>query len=345
MAKLDWMQFYPVAWRSDISLRRVSFAARGLWIDMLTIMHEAKPRGVLLVEGEIVKTDFLARLLGADVGEVERLLAELESAGVFSRKKNGAIYSRRMEADEARRMKQSINGKKGGNPILKSGGGLSGGLTQNPNSNPTLFDPLPENRKRISGESDENRLSANIENETEKTGSLKGILKPRVLEIREERKEEPPIAPQKATNDRQAVEACVKAWNALALDCSLPKVQLVSEARRSKLIARLREVGGLEGWFALCDKIRNSKFLRGESGRWQVSFDWVLSPTNLAKIMEGNFDDKRTSGNGKQSFADAIAAERDRIIERGIALEGEGDLDRDESPDPPRRDRRRDRGD
>ncbi|AWM40269.1 hypothetical protein [Gemmata obscuriglobus] len=47
------------------------------------------------------------------------LLDELESAGVFLRDGNGAIYSRRMVADEGLRAKASAAGRLGGNPDLK----------------------------------------------------------------------------------------------------------------------------------------------------------------------------------------------------------------------------------
>ena len=38
-----WMKFYPRDWRGDQALRAVSIAARGLWLECLCIMHEARP--------------------------------------------------------------------------------------------------------------------------------------------------------------------------------------------------------------------------------------------------------------------------------------------------------------
>ena len=51
MSKRPWMKFYPADWRAEPSLRFTSLAARGLWIEMLALMHEATPRGSLLVKG------------------------------------------------------------------------------------------------------------------------------------------------------------------------------------------------------------------------------------------------------------------------------------------------------
>jgi len=46
-----WMKFYPADWRSDPMLRLCSLAARGLWAEMICLMHEAEPYGSLLVNG------------------------------------------------------------------------------------------------------------------------------------------------------------------------------------------------------------------------------------------------------------------------------------------------------
>lgn len=81
------MKFYP----SDCSL-----SARGLWIEMLNIMHESTPRGELSIDGNPVAMKDLASLVNTPLEDVETSLSELESQGVFSRKENGIIYSREM---------------------------------------------------------------------------------------------------------------------------------------------------------------------------------------------------------------------------------------------------------
>jgi len=54
-----WMKFYPRDWRGDQALRAVSIAARGLWMECLCIMHEAKPYGHLVLNGQPVGDDAL----------------------------------------------------------------------------------------------------------------------------------------------------------------------------------------------------------------------------------------------------------------------------------------------
>jgi len=113
-----WMKFYPRDWRGDQALRVVSLAARGLWMEMLCIMHEASPRGHLIIGSSPVTDDALARSVGVGTAEVQALLVELRNAGVFDQSRNGVILSRRMIADEkkakvGRNAKLEALGKKG----------------------------------------------------------------------------------------------------------------------------------------------------------------------------------------------------------------------------------------
>lgn len=100
-----WMKFYPRDWRGDQALRAVSVAARGLWMECLCIMHEAKPYGHLVLNGAPVEADALARMTGVSVDEVSALLAELRQAGVLSMTSKGVVFSRRMTKDHARAQK------------------------------------------------------------------------------------------------------------------------------------------------------------------------------------------------------------------------------------------------
>ncbi len=125
MSKKPWLKFYPTDWRSDPKLRMCSIAARGLWIELMGIMHEAEPYGHLLVSGRPPTSHQLAALVGASTDQITELLAELESLDVFSRTGDGVVYSRRMTRD-ARKANVARNaGKKGGNPTLCKQSGIS----------------------------------------------------------------------------------------------------------------------------------------------------------------------------------------------------------------------------
>src|SRR5690606_6747673 len=120
MSDQPWMKFYPSDWRSDPALRICSLAARGLWIEMLGLMHEADPRGHLLIKSMAPTDAQLAVLVGTTPDQIPDLIGELESAAVFSRTQKGVIYSRRMTKDEKKSRTARKNGKNGGNPTLRN---------------------------------------------------------------------------------------------------------------------------------------------------------------------------------------------------------------------------------
>lgn len=140
------MKFYPSDWRADPMLRLCSMAARGLWVEMLCIMHEATPYGTLLVNGRRLDKKQLAALVGIPERDCTALLLELEGGGVFSREEDGTIFSRRMRRDAEKALKDKENGKGGGNPRLKAG--------VNPPDNPTVKGEvkaqIPEARYQMS---------------------------------------------------------------------------------------------------------------------------------------------------------------------------------------------------
>ena len=78
-----WLKFYTADWRADPGLRMCSIGARGIWIDMLSIMHEADPYGHLLVAGMPPNPADLAQLLGGGTAEEFAVhIADLERRNV-----------------------------------------------------------------------------------------------------------------------------------------------------------------------------------------------------------------------------------------------------------------------
>lgn len=117
--KRPWMKFYPADWRADAALRMCSMAARGLWMEMLSIMHNAEPYGHLTINGVALDQKQLSQLAGCGLRECINLLSELEVCGVFSRTNDGVIYSRKMKRQREKELRDQENGKRGGNPDIK----------------------------------------------------------------------------------------------------------------------------------------------------------------------------------------------------------------------------------
>ena len=71
MPKRPSFQFYPGDWLRSSDLRSCSVGARGLWIDMLCLMHEGSPYGCLKVGEKVILPPNLARMVGATLEETE----------------------------------------------------------------------------------------------------------------------------------------------------------------------------------------------------------------------------------------------------------------------------------
>lgn len=134
--RVPWGKWYWGDWRKDARLRRCTYAVRGLWIDMLSLMGgECDHYGYLIMEGQALGAADLAALLGGSEREVGRMLDELYSKRVYSKVGDadipedvaslldpnvprGTIINRRMVRDKAKEVRDRENGKGGGNPNL-----------------------------------------------------------------------------------------------------------------------------------------------------------------------------------------------------------------------------------
>ena len=114
--KMPAILFYTGDWLKDPAVRMLTLSQRGLWIDMLSLMYECSDRGYLsLKNGQPVSTEQLCRMVGClDIKTVEECLEAMESVGVFSRTKDGVIYSRRMVNDEKIREAKAKAGRASG---------------------------------------------------------------------------------------------------------------------------------------------------------------------------------------------------------------------------------------
>src|SRR4051812_48074684 len=99
--KQPYFPWFPDDWLSDEKLRLCSLAARGLWIDLLSLMHKCDRRGYLQqANGQPYSKEQIARIAGCSAEEAAHLLRELISSGAASANERGVIFSRRMVRDE-----------------------------------------------------------------------------------------------------------------------------------------------------------------------------------------------------------------------------------------------------
>ena len=87
----------------------------------------------------------------------------------------------------------------------------------------------------------------------------------------------------------------VEAWNALGLG----QVRRITGERERLLKARIKEYGE-DGVLEAIGKIKESDFLQGHGSKgWKITFDWFLGPRNFAKVLEGNYSNKKEERNPK----------------------------------------------
>ena len=120
-------------------------------------------------------------------------------------------------------------------------------------------------------------------------------------------------APKNST--RENAEQMMEMWNELArrYPC-LPAVQKLTERRVKHANLRLDEIGGLEGWQEALEKIEISGHCLGDNDRgWVANFDFMLQPSSLRKLLEGNYDDRTVvSEKPENPYALAILEDRAR---------------------------------
>ena len=81
--------------------------------------------------------------------------------------------------------------------------------------------------------------------------------------------------------------------------CSnLPKVTALSDARKKAIKARINKYG-CDGVMKAFQKASESDFLNGTNGRnWRANFDWIMKDANMAKILDGNYDNRGQAAGG-----------------------------------------------
>lgn len=118
MAKNPAFQFYVYDWQTDRRLQLCSARARGVWIELMCLMHDGDPYGHLTVNGRKLDLKSVATLTHLSLKSVRSGIQELEKNGVIKVTTDGVYYCSRMVKDEQLRQVRREAGKLGGNPAL-----------------------------------------------------------------------------------------------------------------------------------------------------------------------------------------------------------------------------------
>lgn len=73
---------------------------------------------------------------------------------------------------------------------------------------------------------------------------------------------------------------------------SFPRLSTLSNARKKAIKARLKNYSFTD-FQVMFDKAEASDFLKGKNNRnWSANFDWMIKDANMAKILDGNYDNR-----------------------------------------------------
>lgn len=80
---------------------------------------------------------------------------------------------------------------------------------------------------------------------------------------------------------------------------SYPRLKSLSDSRKKAIKARLKTYS-ISDFQLLFEKAEQSSFLKGGNDRnWSATFDWLIKDSNIAKVLDGNYDNKEAILNSR----------------------------------------------
>lgn len=88
---------------------------------------------------------------------------------------------------------------------------------------------------------------------------------------------------------------------------SFPKITKLSDRRKKTIRARMNQGYTMEDFRRLFESAEASSFLKGGNGRdWSASFDWLIQDGNMAKVLDGNYQDRKEGGRNEQQSDSSV---------------------------------------
>ncbi len=289
---------------NDEKLRECSPASVGIYIRLLCVLHKSDTYGVLLYQQKDVQkaeicgyknpnkiqifVTMLSRQLPETPAEIEAALIELSEEGVIKITENRLEQKRMIRDAEISEKRQQARAQRGkaqeaGDVPEQEGAEFCNNKTANKKTNFVGTKQLTKS-ENLCGSRAHTYTSPSITTNTD---------------INEGMEEEKGVQGEKEKSAAQIeadkVTLFVSLWHQ---HCpGLPKVQKLTQARRDKIRARLKDEPDLATWAEVFKKIAASSFCNGDNRQgWKASFDWITTNgTNYVKVLEGNYD--RTANN------------------------------------------------
>ena len=221
-------------------------------------LRSLKNNGKLMFNERIpYNAEILSKVTRHNVAVVEKALYLFEELGLIEKLSNGAIYMLDIQNFIGKSSTEADRKRNYRNVITDEKAMLL-------NDNVTNVGQMSQQM------SDKNPPEIEIEKEIE-------------IEIEKEREIKGKIDYQKIVN----------MYNDICI--SFSKVSKLSDARKKSIKARLNTYN-YDDFKTLFTKAEASNFLKGKNSRdWQANFDWLIKDNNMAKVLDGNYDNKSTN--------------------------------------------------
>lgn len=244
-----------------------------IWFKLLTFAGKQNNNGVFLMSNRIAYTDeMLATIFRRDVNLVRMALGVFKQFGMieiiddiitipnWGKHQTLDAYERKKQRDRER-----IARKRAEQKALAS---------MSPDVSPDMSPDASADVASLEGDKERDKDKEREEEEKgEKENDTAG---------------EPPAPPRSSI----PYESIRNLFNGTCP--SLSKCKTMSEARKKAIKARYASGYTLEDFKVLFEKAEASSFLKGKNTwNWVASFDWLIKDANMAKVLDGNYDDQK----------------------------------------------------
>lgn len=111
------------------------------------------------------------------------------------------------------------------------------------------------------------------------------------IDIEKDKKSISDDIPEKPAREPVPYKAVCDLYNSVCV--SLRPVKSLSEKRKKAIRARMAAGRTMENFRMLFEMAERSGFLRGTNSRnWQADFDWLTADANMAKVLDGKYEDR-----------------------------------------------------
>lgn len=193
--------------------------------------------------------------------------------------------------------KRYENGKKGGKSVTNSEANVKNDSSNQtvtkaePNSNQTVTKAEP-NVNVNDNVNVNNNINNNINNNKREKGKRENgsPFSETALKTDDDILIKPKTDTVTNSESKTKIQDVVNDFNSICLN--LPKIKTLSEQRKRVIKIRLKSYPRDK----LCEAFKlanSSSFLCGDNTRsWTATFDWIMQESNLAKILDGNYENK-----------------------------------------------------